>query len=393
MYDVIIVGAGAAGASAAYYLGTSGLRVLVIDKQTIPRYKACGGGLSLQFLKKYFPFSFEPVIERFVKQISYSYCGKQSSIPINDGIMGMVMRDRFDAFILSHAICELRQGLSISKVIENSSHVVVETQHGEKLACRYLIGADGVNSIVRKSLNMPHRCKLIPALEAEVPLNKHNYRYIDGPTFIFEGPRNGYLWIFPKADHLSIGIANLKPRNLNLLREMTQFMKKKGISLDGLKIHGHPIPLYRPGNHINSKRTVLTGDAAGLVDPLSGEGIRPAIKSGILAAQAIISENLDNYPVWVRQQLGIKLYKSLIVSKVFYPLREICLLLGAPNPISTHTVLQALSDHGSYLRVLAFSILSLPYFFPIELLAIITRSIAGDKQANRIRSYLLPGDY
>ena len=102
-YDVIIAGGGPAGATAAYFLTRAGKHVLVVEKDTLPRYKACGGGLSLEFLKTIFPFSFDEVIDKRIDRVHYHYDGFQADVACRPGVMAMVMRNRFDKFILDKA--------------------------------------------------------------------------------------------------------------------------------------------------------------------------------------------------------------------------------------------------------------------------------------------------
>ena len=153
MYDVIIVGAGPVGSTAAFYLGEAGQRVLVLEKELLPRYKACGGGLSAELLKQ-FPFSFDDVIETRVKSVSYSFGEKILTMPIPAGKMLMVMRDRFDEHIFKHSKTEVRQGVDVRTVFESEDRVVVETRDGEKFEARYLIGADGANSLVARDVGL-----------------------------------------------------------------------------------------------------------------------------------------------------------------------------------------------------------------------------------------------
>src|SRR3990172_11660602 len=142
-YDIIVVGAGPGGATAAYFLGEAGRRVLVLEKETLPRYKPCGGGLSARMLKETFPFSFEPVIETQVKAVAYIFGGRAHVIPVPGGEVQTVMRDQFDAHILAHARAEVWQGLPLRHTTELNDRVVVETSNGQVVEGRYLLGAEG----------------------------------------------------------------------------------------------------------------------------------------------------------------------------------------------------------------------------------------------------------
>ena len=280
MYDVIVVGAGAGGASAAYFLTQAGKSVLVIEKQTLPRYKACGGGVSLKMLAKYFPFSFEPVIESHPTSVWWVLGSNSVTIPLPKGSLGMVMRAKFDAFILEHSSAEVITAATVVRVTEKKDCVVVTTKEGGTFEGRYLIGADGTNSVIAKSLGLRRHQRPTPAIEAEVVVPESVMaRFAHKPVFIFAAIRRGYLWIFPKGDHLSVGIARLKPRPGQLQASLAKVMSEYGISLEHAVFHGHTIPLYGGPQPIATHRCLLVGDAAGLVDPLSGEGIRPAIKS------------------------------------------------------------------------------------------------------------------
>src|SRR5512141_900096 len=112
LYDVIIIGSGPAGSTAAYFLSTQGKKVLLLEKQLLPRYKTCGGGLSLQMLN-IFPFSFDPVIENQVQKTTYALAGDSVTFDLPPQSIGMVMRDRFDSFILSHAQADVMTGQQV----------------------------------------------------------------------------------------------------------------------------------------------------------------------------------------------------------------------------------------------------------------------------------------
>ena len=363
----------------------------MLEKQSLPRYKPCGGGLSLKFLENQFPFSFEPVIDRRVNEISYSFWGMNVSQPCKSGVMGMVMRDRFDAHILAHARCDLRQGSSVRAVHETDEYVEVETADGKSERARFLIGADGANSVAASTLGLRQRRKSLPAIEVEVPVPERVMQRYPGPVFIFEGPRYGYTWIFPKANCLSVGIAGFNPKRGELQSTFARVMKAEGIPLDGAVQHGHTIPLYDARLPVATRRILLAGDAAGMADPFSGEGIRPAIKSGRLAAESILSSGAETYSALIRKEIGWRNRDSQLLVRIFYPLRELCMLVGGPNPFTTAAILDLLSDRGSSLRVFFNALLTLPYFVPMEVLAEAVGKISGRERAARFRSAVFPG--
>jgi flavin-dependent dehydrogenase len=173
IYDVIIVGAGPAGGTAAYFLGKAGKRVLLLEKEYLPSYKTCGSGLCVNLLQRQFPFSFEPTVQGNVRAISYAYDGRIVTIPINRGQVGMVMRDQFDKLLVEQAQVELRQEVAVRKVVENSAGASVEIQNGEHFECRYLIGAAGASSVVAYSLGLRQGENFSAVIEAEVEVAFH----------------------------------------------------------------------------------------------------------------------------------------------------------------------------------------------------------------------------
>ena len=391
LYDVIIVGAGPAGGTAAYFLGEAGKRVLVLEKETLPRYKTCGGGLSRQFLQEQFPFSFDPIMQTQVDSITWALKGVVFTIPVCQGAIGMVMRDQLDSFILSHARVEVQQGKAIRSVVELEDRVTVETQDGEQFSARYLIGADGANSIVARSLGLRKRRTLAAAIEVEAPVSAEIMRrYGHQPVFIFGEMHWGYLWIFPKADHLSVGIAGLHPKPGELQAKLRKVMARYGISIEGVPLHGHPVPVYIHAEKISTRRCLLAGDAAGLVDPLTGEGIRFGIKSGRLAAEAILNERVDAYGGEVRRKISFDHSMTVWVGRFFYTFQWLCTLLGAPNPFTASAVVDLLSDRLSTAGFMLVAIVTLPIFLLTEITAGIAGLFGGPKTASRIRAAVYP---
>ncbi len=351
-YAVIIAGGGPAGATAAFFLGQAGKKVLLLEKEFMPRYKPCGGAVSMQVLEQ-FPFSFEPVIQSRVNAISYVLGDKVITIPVSGSSLRMVMREQFDAYILDHVQAEVRQGDGVRQVEENADTVFVETVSGERIEADYLVAADGANSSIARSLGLRRKKIMAGAIEIEAKVSDETLtRFAENPVFIFGEIGTGYIWIFPKADHLSIGIGGLKPKPGELQSVLKRVMQRFGIPAQRQAIHGHPVPIYGQDEALGTRRSLLVGDAAGLVDPFTGEGIRFAIKSGSLAAQAILAGIPESYTDRVNETIGRGLRMGNVMRKIFYPLQKTWFELALRNPAVSRALVDMFADQSGYGRLL-----------------------------------------
>jgi geranylgeranyl reductase family protein len=300
-YDVIVVGGGPAGSSAGRFCAQAGLKTLLIEKERLPRYKVCGGCLSVK-ASRLLGFDLRPVIENTITGAKITYPTEdplllESSEPIGF----MVMRDRFDHLLLEKAKeqgTEVLEGEKVVGVRETESALEVELGKGERLRCEYLIGADGSGSVVSRAFS---RIRLKNngtgiGLESEVPLHAvtdfpREDRHI--VNLYFGQIPNGYGWVFPKKDGLSIGIGGIfgskgksRPRDYfdAFLKEL-HFINRDNVG----KVLGHPLPCFcDEKGKISYRNVLLVGDAGHLMDPLTGEGIYYAIRSGTLAAEAVV---------------------------------------------------------------------------------------------------------
>ena len=379
-FDVIVAGAGAGGAAAAYHLGRAGLKTLVVDKARLPRYKACGGAIPRATLER-FPFAFDGVVEAAPSEARF-LLGRlpAARFPLPDRPVVMVMRERFDAYLLAQAGAEILAGQAVTSVDEREDRV--EVRLGDRtLTARYLVGADGATSQVARWLGLRDRRRLGGTLEAEVPLDGDGRladRYGRRAIFIMGAVPWGYAWVFPKGDHLSVGIGRLRPGRADLRAALQREMDRLGISLDGVKAHGHPLPSYRARpwpfwrarwqDRLATRRCLLVGDAANLVDPLLGEGIRYALESGRLAAEAITAGNLSSYDAAVWRNIGHSLATAGLVAQWYYRLPWLCFVLGLQNPDVIRQFVGILSDRFSYegigRRILAATLLWVLRGFP-----------------------------
>ena len=269
-FDAIVVGAGPAGSTAARELAASGVRVLLVDKATFPRYKACGGGIPLR-TQRLLPFPIDSVIEDSVHRLEVA-CGGRMGFVRDSGapFAHMVMRERFDALLLDKARAagaEFRPRTTVRR-LEAGGRVAIEAEDGFRAEARYLVAADGAHSPVGRMAGLGEDIAECAAWEVEVRAPKGALRKYQGTSLIDLGFKPwGYAWLFPKAEVLSIGLV-LPPGGAGSLKASTAaFTRRLGLGDAPIDIaRGHKVRLRRADERIVADRVLLAGDAAGLAD-------------------------------------------------------------------------------------------------------------------------------
>ena len=289
-FDVIVVGAGPSGTAAAYRLKQAGRRVLLLDRQKFPRVKPCGGGLTIKTLAL-MPWSVAPVIERAVKTVRLGVTsgGSERSelFEADNHVCTFAVREEYDRLNLEKTIeggVEFEQA-ALTEVDERPDFVRVGTG-GKAMTTRYLIGADGANSTVRR-LTKDGPVRRGFALEGLVSYDD----IATEPTteFLFGRASNGYGWLFPKGDHANVGIYTWDD-GVTLGKDQLRAYARERLGTDRIdQIRGFPLGFGGEAYTPRRERVILVGDAAGFAEPLLGEGIYNAVKTGQAVADAIIA--------------------------------------------------------------------------------------------------------
>jgi len=383
IYDVLVVGAGPSGATCAWKCAEAGLSVLLTDRApTLPRYKPCGGGIPSSLARHVDGFDNpEEWADLSITHLRHSWKGKNPALApmeTSDGKAAhvwMVQRPRFDMWLVGKAQASgahLRTGVRVSDVkLEENSLVSVVTGDGETLQARHVVGADGAKGIAgaRVGLRLGKRWGI--AREIEIPFadgldgGKWHPSLAPHAAYLDYGSvPNGYAWIFPKRNCLSVGAGLLLPKkpasesetNVGhvLKRAIDTLLESVGLrypdGADAPKLWAHPIPYWTGTEPLATPcgRVLLVGDAAGVVQPLFGEGIQYAIRSGAEAAACLAANQATAYTDRVRAAFAGEFDAAARVGRVFHRAPFLSYRLGVKNPAGTRLVGRLMSGETSF---------------------------------------------
>ena len=316
MYDVIVVGAGPGGAMAAKTCSENGLKVLLIEKESLPRYKACGGAVSKKALDLIGPLDdLELTYESFGVRV-FAPNATYIEHKFEDLFSLLTFRNSLDYLLLQRAKksgAKIREHEKVKSVDVSQASVKVKTTKGEYSA-KMIIGADGVNSVVAKETGLRQKWNSNESgicIEVEIELTDSEIeQFIDDTElgYIYLGDYRGYGWVFPKGNIMSVGIGLWKPLTKNPLDAFNDFIdtlpmsKEMNLAQRIDEKHAHMNPAGGFNRTTFDDRVLLVGDAAGFVDPFLGEGIYYSIASGIIAGE-VASESVECND-WSKKQLS-----------------------------------------------------------------------------------------
>jgi len=369
-WDCAIIGAGPAGATAAYRLASDGHSVLLLERESLPRVKPCGGGVS-PAIASWFDFDFTAAIACRLDRVRFTWKqGDPVETVLNvDEPMWMVRRDRFDALLVERARDRGVEVRDRAEVTALDPRGVSLTVNGETVRARYAIAADGARGQSARWLGLPAPT-LCPAAVLDVPVASVE----PCAHFYFGAFKNGFLWRFPYDGGYTVNAAILrgKGKARDLEQAIAGYVKATKLDAGNASCREFPLAVWsdRP---LHSQRALLVGDAAGVGDPLTAEGIRPAVLSGDRAARAVREaltrddpNQLASYTATLQDEWGKEMGFAHKLAGIFHQFPGIAYRVGLKRPTAAQLMSQILCGQLSYGDV-------------------------SDRAIKRIRSSLIPG--
>ncbi len=303
-----MVGGGPAGLAAAHAAATAGAATLVIEKAEHPRYKTCGGGLIGPSLAAIPAGVAVPVRDR-IHRATFTLDGRREFTRTSTGepLVAMVRRDEFDDALRAAAVAagaSIRQRTTVRALEQQPGQCTVRLAGGEELVAGHVVGADGSSGITARHVGVCYD-QVDLGLEVELPIGADRRPQWQGRLLVDWGPLPGsYGWVFPKGDLLTVGVIATRGLGEPTRRYLASFLDSLGLAgIAAEHDSGHltrcrslDSPLYRG-------RVLVAGDAAGLLEPWTREGISFALRSGTLAGAAAAGGDLDGYVAAVQRTL------------------------------------------------------------------------------------------
>ncbi len=380
-YDLIVCGAGPAGAMAAATAAQAGLKVALLEKQILPRHKTCGGGTPMAMQTLLYDLAPDAFVEsnvvalRQTWQFDDPYLAAINPPGVDRALsIWMMQRSVFDNALAQRAVkagATLQDGLSVRSVVVEGDGARVHAQaikaNGDlskgdawSATARTVIGADGANGVAAKAAQLRQRRSIALGMEVELPHQwgtGHPDLRPEVAHLEYGAVKRGYAWVFPKANHLNIGAGLFRPalqdarRDHQIREELRQaifnYMDALQLPYDRaqLKFHAHPLPIWCGKERLNTAdgRILLVGDAAGLINPLFGDGILHAAKSGIMAANCVADGTTQAYSDRIHDEFASSFDAAGRLAYFFYQYPKIFYQYGVKNARAAHIATQLLS--------------------------------------------------
>ena len=358
VYDVAVIGAGAAGSAAAFHLANAGHRVCVLEAVEGPRVKPCGGGMASS-VQQWFPFDLRPAVDDVIRRVDFSWCLDDpvvAELP-GEAPFWIVRRERLDCLLLEKALeagATLHCPCLVQQVEREDGQWTIRGDSGKSLTTRAVVIADGSASPWSGQFGLGPRdlhlaSTLSVRLEGLGTLNPGVARFEFGLV------HHGFAWAFPLNEGINVGVGTFIGRNaMDAETVLSALLPDLGFPADAglrqqaaLRVWNGHSPLHRDG-------MVAVGDAASLCDPFLAEGLRPALMSGYEAAKCLDRwlnnevASLSDYSTVMRHRWGDSMAWGRRIAQVFYRFPGVGYQLGIKRPTAPRRIAQILSGEMGY---------------------------------------------
>jgi geranylgeranyl reductase family protein len=356
--DVLVIGAGPAGAAAAFHLARRGRRVIVLEQQGADaRGTPCGGGMAAS-VQRWFPFDLTPAVDQVIGKVRFTWCLEDpvTAVLPGDAPFWIVRRSLLDAFLCEKAVgagAEVLYGQRVETLERCDGVWHVGSGRGEVLRASAVVIADGSSSRFAEQLGLgPSRPRYAATVSVEV---KGEVREPDTARFEFGLVHHGFCWSFPRRDGYSIGVGTFIGRQeADSEKVLASLLPSLGLdAAAGQRRHGR-LRIWDGHHPLHAEGVVVVGDAASLCDPFLAEGLRPSLMSGTHAAEALDHwlggepGALAAYSQRMRAEWGDSMAWGKRIAQVFYRVPKVGYQLGVKRPTAPQRIAQILSGEMGY---------------------------------------------
>jgi len=356
--DVLIIGAGASGSTAAFHLAKEGFKVKIVDKASSFQLKPCAGGMAAS-VQKFFPFSLDPIIDEIITKVNFTWCLSDqviAELPGNSPFW-IVKRENLDRYISTNAIeqgAKLLTSFEVKEINRINNIWIVRSKDGRQINSKCIVIANGSNSCLPQQFNLGPK-KLHYASTTSVRLKGNGLLKKGTSIFDFGLVKYGFAWAFPLKDSINIGVGSfIGNRSLESEKILTKLLPSLGFDpKEGVKQNSN-LRVWNGHSNLHGDGIVVVGDAASLCDPFLAEGLRPSIMSGYEASQHLSnflkgdSQDLSAYTKSMRIKWGDSMAWGRRISQVFYRFPNVGYQLGIKRPTAPQRIAQILSGEMGY---------------------------------------------
>ncbi|MCU1693439.1 MAG: geranylgeranyl reductase [Frankiales bacterium] len=368
VWDVAVVGTGPAGAAAARAAAATGAATVLLERASLPRYKRCGGGLVGASQAAVLATGVDlPALSRdTVGRLTFTWRGRQEFTRTAPAFLPMVLRSELDAALVAAAVdagAVLREGVTVTSYAEDRGVVTLGTSGGD-LRARAVVGADGSQGRAAAHVGVVSG-QVDLGMEAELPTPAGSDW--DGRVLLDWGPVPGsYGWVFPKGDTLTVGVIGARDQGAAVRAYYRALLARLGLDpATALHDGGHLTRVRAPGSPLRRGQVLVAGDAAGLLEPWTREGISFALRSGALAGAAAAGD-VAAYPQAVARALGPEVDGGRQALEVF-----------TRHPGTVHTVLRTVPGMWELFVRLVGGATSVPEQLQRRRIAALVRVLGG----------------